>query len=812
MAAASLPAATGFGRSKKTLENYDGAIGFIDKYLAEKNFPPFKDLEDEHVEADHLENLIENIGWWFAETRFRTNQNTWLGKSSKHERFKQMKECFKLKFKDHELFEGNQSWFADLLGRFDKTCDRLWIQDPNISEERKSEPLYRDLDQNRSAIRAKYMGFEDVDAKTISMSMIRKGDKKSSGDLLELSMVRHGVGRGGEHVYLRWNEATYDPFFRAPDFDWKMSKQSDRQCMVMFCDRHLYCLCPFFAFGVSFMFGGARRASFSAAVKDFVFPYLHSINKDGVARKVTTAIQNNIPNESRRKAFTSRSTRKGAMTEMRMNRDLVTQEEYARSGHTAPGSNTNAEGYVESTPAMNAPGGMAMAGYLDCHQIPSPYNLECLGCTALEAVERLLGTIFVIEVPELQVGGKLRAVTLTALARLIGSYNSLVSDVGTNNNIVKSIMVAAQKAKIDDTAVAAAPGPRWHVVLKDWSRRIQSNFEDQNPECVSEDASLTQQVISIGRSMESFGRRMGKIENMMAARETDTATIDLLSENNQLQARRIEQLVEENARLKRQLGNSSPRRNSPDRRHSREQATGPNNVGANEETASGGISNVPWCERSETGPQDALNDFFVTFRPTKKARSTNINDSLDGIAETCENVGGITVSDELERLWKTGAFSTLKSKLADDDASRKALFDRSHAHSVPIHPAFIQNSEMATYECGMTLVAMAIESDEWEELLKEGVDEMEHRRLLASIEKSTMGKAYQLEVENDLRQAGSNCKMKPTIHSLGTRFRAIRNKWKSRMSLEEVNALIDNKTGGKASQKQSRIMNFFVRG
>jgi hypothetical protein len=95
------------------------------------------------------------------------------------------------------------------------------------------------------------------------------------------------------------------------------------------------------------MYGGARRSNYPDEYKDFVFPYLHSIRSDGVARRITTAMQQNIENEVRRKSFTSRSTHKGGMTEMRMNPNLNIKEEHGRSGHTIlPGGNTNAEGYI----------------------------------------------------------------------------------------------------------------------------------------------------------------------------------------------------------------------------------------------------------------------------------------------------------------------------------------------------------------------------------------------------------------------------------------------------------------------------------
>ena len=61
------------------------------------------------------------------------------------------------------------------------------------------------------------------------------------------------------------------------------------------------------------------------------------------------------------------------MTENRANPDLSLQEEYERSGHTVKdlGTNAHAEGYVGSVPAVNAPGGLASAGYPNCHVVLS---------------------------------------------------------------------------------------------------------------------------------------------------------------------------------------------------------------------------------------------------------------------------------------------------------------------------------------------------------------------------------------------------------------------------------------------------------
>jgi hypothetical protein len=67
--------------------------------------------------------------------------------------------------------------------------------DPVVSEERKSEPLYRDLSENNSAVQYLYRGYNDVDARSIAMSMIKRGEQKDATSLTEFSVSRHAVGR-----------------------------------------------------------------------------------------------------------------------------------------------------------------------------------------------------------------------------------------------------------------------------------------------------------------------------------------------------------------------------------------------------------------------------------------------------------------------------------------------------------------------------------------------------------------------------------------------------------------------------------------
>ena len=182
----------------------------------------------------------------------------------------------------------------------------------------------------------------------------------------------------------------------APGLDWSMQKTCACQCRIFFRDCLSYALCPFFAFGVYFLYGGLSRVGISNTIKDFVFPSLHNIRRDGVGNRLTKAMCDHTSTvdldletaNKRRISFTSQSHQKGTMTENRMHRDLSIQEEYARSGHiqTHVPTNNNAEGYIKLTPSMNAPTGMAFAGYTNCHVLPKPPSF---GIVSHAIVEKL---------------------------------------------------------------------------------------------------------------------------------------------------------------------------------------------------------------------------------------------------------------------------------------------------------------------------------------------------------------------------------------------------------------------------------------
>ena len=85
-------------------------------------------------------------------------------------------------------------------------------------------------------------------------------------------------------------------------------------------------------------------------------------------------------------------------------------------------------------PAMNAPGGLAVADYKNCHMRPSPYTFECLGDGAGDSVLRLVEAMFENDVEELKPGGKGKLYSSLGQAVLKTTKNKYYSTLARDSN------------------------------------------------------------------------------------------------------------------------------------------------------------------------------------------------------------------------------------------------------------------------------------------------------------------------------------------------------------------------------------------
>ena len=217
------------GVADNTQKRLDTGVYYINMYMektkpfGDDNITRFQDLTDPFVAGDNLEKFMLNFYHWFATTPIQTKQKTWLSTEMKGEYQKSAKEAIKARFPKHVVFTAKEydTWHDDVKSRFLKQCARSRLLDENISEERKSEPLYRDVSGDGcTKLRVKHRDIGVYDCKTVAMNMLKNvKDKKSAAVLSEFNTNRAATGRGGEHALLRWDEGTYDPYFRAPNFD-----------------------------------------------------------------------------------------------------------------------------------------------------------------------------------------------------------------------------------------------------------------------------------------------------------------------------------------------------------------------------------------------------------------------------------------------------------------------------------------------------------------------------------------------------------------------------------------------------------------
>jgi hypothetical protein len=143
------------------------------------------------------------------------------------------------------------------------------------------------------------------------------------------------------------------------------------------------------------------------------------------------------------------------------------------------------------------------------------------------------------------------------------------------------------------------------------------------------------------------------------------------------------------------------------------------------------------------------------------------------------------------------------------DVEKKILYDRAQHLFVGHHPAFAGN-EASSYEYGMTVVAISITKQQWDSILEGSLDGHASRLMFASIEKE-LETCLQLEVETGLKDRGKKYSAKAGLHSVGSRFRAIKKKWKKlgNSDLEIANMILRRVGEMGGGQEQTSIQNYF---
>ncbi len=117
--------------------------------------------------------------------------------------------------------------------------------------------------------------------------------------------------------------------------------------------------------------------------------------------------------------------------------------------------------------------------------------------------------------------------------------------------------------------------------------------------------------------------------------------------------------------------------------------------------------------------------------------------------------------------------------------------------------------KLGTYENGMTVVGMSLTKQQWNTKLEGQLDCNANRLLFASVEKESLETCLQLEVETGLKERGKKSAAKPGLHSIGSRFWAIKKKWKElgNSDLEIATMILQHVGDGGGQGGQTLIRN-----
>ena len=127
--------------------------------------------------------------------------------SGKESTFRCMKTAFHQKFPNHDLFCDDRFWSASTSSFVSKSANAR-INDSTVLETRSSRPLYRK--NSPHLIRQKWRGEDVIDAVSVAFAYVLNVTPPRLAKLAEFNISRNSIGRGGEHMFLRYCETWWD--------------------------------------------------------------------------------------------------------------------------------------------------------------------------------------------------------------------------------------------------------------------------------------------------------------------------------------------------------------------------------------------------------------------------------------------------------------------------------------------------------------------------------------------------------------------------------------------------------------------------
>jgi hypothetical protein len=553
------PANRRLGSASATVGLSIAALNLCNGYRKKKNLCPISEAVYAEFEADNLENFFLGFTCFCASTPIPTHADEDLmPKKAENKRcvmvstlkkyIGQAKEELRRKFPEHPDFTGlksndDPSWYTGMLAAFERECNRFHMKikgnEDIVFGDTTTHPIYRNatadqdpendwqLEDNDEAGGAggkvpKVVDYISlVDLKFICKKLLREStfqstNLQSRAILITLWMA---AGRGGEVKFVDFSEWQYHPKLGVTDIGWTELKVLEKYSMPMIPDREGFWLDTFHAWGCYWAVEKGLYRNESAKISghsNYLFPDLHNMTDARVAAHITTMIRRCLPagcGKEIQAAFSAKSTRKGAVTEMSVHPECDILSVCARSGHS---TGLSIDYYNDKTNiSRGLPGAKALAGYKHLKNNVAAPRLECLGAHNKATILAFMDSCFVINIPYFQRGAKLFPVLKVVMATLIMYHQDVTRELSPSNAVATHLRECARRLNLKD---AHHPQLCPEKTLDMWSALILQDFKLRNPEITS----ATPELASIAESL-----------NQLATANMDLkATINLMMRQN----------------------------------------------------------------------------------------------------------------------------------------------------------------------------------------------------------------------------------------------------------------------------------------
>lgn len=514
------PANKVLSNAGNTSDGKEVAISLFDEFqdTVRSGDSPLQELTLEDVANENMTELVTAVSNWMSYTPIRQHNSTnkMIGSTSLGQYFGRIVVLLEERFPDHEAW-GDKSWTAQLKAGVIANVGRRERSGEDDFKDPKIRSLYKSV--SPSLVRASQRdseGWDELqgaDLESILKSMIRKAGRQNPKNFQFRAIIvatALGVGRGGEAKFLRYDSWLYDHYYESPDSLWHQLKTTIQTPLLWAPEMDGYLVDFYHAFTCYFIVehGLHRDPNMSATKKKYVFPDLHEISNNYVTTKITKVLREHC-HDSLKESTSAKSLRRGFNTFLAAHRQVTSEEQRVRGAWS---SGVTSDKYTENCPALTLPAAVAFGGWPDVHEHVYPPRIECLQQFPgeLESVHRLMDALYIVSVPQLQVGGQLRPFLHTCTAVAIMNHPRMEAEYGTGNPMVAAMIKAAESANI---VSPSATGTSANSVLHSLAKVIHSDFEGRNQmNPTTENMSTVQAVHTLSLQMQGMAGTLRRSE------------------------------------------------------------------------------------------------------------------------------------------------------------------------------------------------------------------------------------------------------------------------------------------------------------